>query len=364
MKVGIAGAGQLGRMLGLAAIPLGIECEFLDSAADSPAARLGRIHLGSLDDVDALASFGAAVDVLTPEIENVAFDGLLAAASRCAVHPNPMAVAAAQDRLSEKKLFAALGIPTAPYICIDGQGDLACVPDALDWPIVIKSRRLGYDGRGQRVAGSRRQLESAWMELGQVPALAEGWVDFRREVSLIAVRGMGNAQAFYPLSENVHADGLLRSTIAPCRDAALQSQAEQWLGAIMEHFDYVGALSVEFFDTAGELIANEMAPRVHNSGHWTIEGAVTSQFENHLRAITGMPLGDPSARGHAAMLNFIGQMPAAETVLGLAGAHLHDYGKRPRPGRKVGHCTLVDTSRKRLMTRLGELEGVLCTQNS
>jgi 5-(carboxyamino)imidazole ribonucleotide synthase len=222
---------------------------------------------------------------------------------------------------------------------------------------------LGYDGRGQRVVDSAAALAAAWRELGQVPSIAEAFVAFEREVSLIGVQGAHDQRAFYPLAENVHRNGILASTVAPYDDAQLQQQAEHWLAAIMRALNYRGVLTVEFFHTKAGLVANEMAPRVHNSGHWTIEGAETSQFENHLRAVLGWPLGSAACRGHSAMLNLIGQLPARDAVLGIAGAHLHDYGKSPRPGRKVGHCTLVDADRVRLLERLEPLRRLVSQTN-
>ncbi|HEX5421297.1 MAG TPA: 5-(carboxyamino)imidazole ribonucleotide synthase, partial [Gammaproteobacteria bacterium] len=270
------------------------------------------------------------------------------------------AVAAAQDRLAEKQLFEELGIPTAPYVPVDAPEDLERAA-VLGWPLVLKTRRLGYDGRGQRIVSSREGMAAAWQELGERPSIAEGWVQFERELSLIAARGAEGACVFYPLSENTHRDGILNTTIAPFDDAMLQRQAQGWVQAILERFEYRGVLTIELFHTATGLVANEIAPRVHNSGHWTIEGAETSQFENHLRAVLGWPLGDASARGHAAMLNLLGRMPPREALLAFRGAHLHDYGKSPRPNRKLGHCTLVDSSRERLLERLAGLKAALAT---
>jgi 5-(carboxyamino)imidazole ribonucleotide synthase len=354
-RVGIVGAGQLGRMLALAGYPLGVECRFLDRAADAPAAQVADIVLGELDDVAALVKLAESVDVLTLEIENVAVAALESVRERIEVFPPPAAVAAAQDRLAEKQLFRSLGIPTAEFVPIDGDDDLAAAGASLGWPVVLKARRLGYDGRGQRIADSETSLAAGWRELGQVPAIAEAWVAFERELSLIGVQGTGRERVFYPLAENVHRGGILASTVAPYDDVVPQAQAERWLTAIMTALDYRGVLAVEFFQTKAGLVANEMAPRVHNSGHWTIEGAETSQFENHLRAVLGWPLGDPRPRGHAAMLNLIGRMPPAAVMLGFEGAHLHDYGKAPRAGRKVGHCTLLDSDRRRLLARLEAL---------
>jgi 5-(carboxyamino)imidazole ribonucleotide synthase len=268
------------------------------------------------------------------------------------VYPPPAIVAAAQDRLTEKELFRSLAIPTAPFVAVNAREDLAEAGDILGWPIVLKARRLGYDGRGQRIARNEADLLAAWEDLGRIPAIAEGWVDFARELSCIGVQGAGDARAFYPLVENVHAGGILISSVAPYENRALQRTAETWLGKLMGEFGYRGILTVEFFETAAGLVANEMAPRVHNSGHWTIEGAETSQFENHLRGVLGWPLGDVAPRGHAAMLNLLGAMPATTRLLEIPGAHLHDYGKQARPGRKLGHCTLVDMDRAHLLARL------------
>jgi 5-(carboxyamino)imidazole ribonucleotide synthase len=361
-RVGIVGAGQLGRMLALAGYPLGIDCTLLDTSADAPGAQVADSMLGELDDTQALAKLAAAVDVVTLEIENVAVAALESLRGRIDVYPPPAAVAAAQDRLAEKALFRSLGIPTAEFVTIDSAGDAAGA-ETLGWPAILKTRRLGYDGRGQRVVTSSAALAAAWQEQGCVPSIAEAFVEFEREVSLIAVQGMRGERAFYPLSENIHRSGILATTIAPYDDTALQQQAERWLTAIMTKLDYRGVLTVEFFQTKNGLVANEMAPRVHNSGHWTIEGAVTSQFENHLRAVLGWPLGDASARGHAAMLNVLGRLPPREAVLRIPGAHLHDYGKSPRPKRKVGHCTLVDTERARLLERLEPLKDIVFRSN-
>lgn len=361
-RVGIVGGGQLGRMLALAGYPLGIDCTLLDTSADAPGAQVAASIVGALDDAQALAELAAKVDVVTLEIENVAVAALESLAGRIAVYPPPKAVAAAQDRLAEKTLFRSLGIPTAEFVTIDSAADAAAA-EKLGWPVIVKTRRLGYDGRGQRVADSRAALAAAWRELGEAPSIAEAFVEFEREVSLIGVRGARGELAFYPLAENVHRNGILASTIAPYEDPALQRDAERCLAAIMGALDYRGVLTVEFFHTKSGLVANEMAPRVHNSGHWTIEGAETSQFENHLRAVLGWPLGDARARGHAAMLNLIGRLPPRDAVLAVPGAHWHDYGKSPRPGRKVGHCTLVDAERARLLERLEPLRLVVAQSN-
>jgi len=358
-RVGIVGAGQLGRMMALAGYPLGIECRFVDREARSPGGQVAPLRAAPLDDRDALAALAREVDVLTFDIENVAVDALTELADIVPVYPPPRSVAIAQDRLAEKRLFQSLSIPTAPFVAIDGAADLARAGEELGWPVVLKARRLGYDGRGQRIARSRDALLAAWDDLGRVPAIAEGWVTFESELSLIAVRGAENAQVYYPLTENKHRDGILIESLAPHENPALQKSAARWLDRLMREFDYRGVLTVEFFLTQGGLVANEIAPRVHNSGHWTIEGAETSQFENHLRAILGWPLGETTSRGHAAMLNLLGALPAATQVLAIPGAHFHAYGKEPRPARKLGHCTLVDVRRDRLLTRLQALRSVV-----
>jgi 5-(carboxyamino)imidazole ribonucleotide synthase len=358
-RVGIIGAGQLGRMMALAGYPLGIECRFVDTQADAPAGQLAPIRVAALDDAAALEALARETDVVTFDIENVAVEALRALESIAPVRPGPDIVALGQDRLLEKRLFASLGIPTAPYVPVDTAADLNAAAETLGWPVVLKTRRLGYDGRGQRVAGDAAALRDAWRALGERPAIAEGHVAFDAEVSLIGVRGAGQAMRFYPLTANTHRDGMLESSLAPYTDPALQARAEAWMTAMLERHDYRGVLTIEFFVASGGLIANEIAPRVHNSGHWTIEGAETSQFENHLRAILDLPLGATAPRGFAAMRNLIGSVPPAQLLLAIDGLHLHDYGKEPRPQRKLGHCTLIGGDRTALQGRLAALDDLL-----
>ena len=345
MKVGILGAGQLGRMMALAGYPLGIDCIFLGGGKDSPAGQVSRIFAGALDDNAQLDALAAESDVVTFEFENVPVESLKRAAAGAPVHPSVDALAAGQDRLEEKRLLRSAGIPTAPYAAVSEAADLLRAEAELGWPQVLKARRMGYDGKSQRIVHSTAELAAAWSELNQVPSIAEGWVRFDRELSLIGVRGAEGQTAFYPLSENVHSQGILSTSVAPYEDPHLQLAAEAWLKTLMDRFDYRGVLTVEFFHTDAGLVANEIAPRVHNSGHWTIEGAETSQFENHLRGVLGLPLGSTATRGHAAMLNLIGQMPDRNAMLRIPGAHLHDYAKAPRPGRKLGHCTILRPTR-------------------
>lgn len=337
--VGIVGGGQLARMLALAGLPLGLRFIFLDPAPDACAAPLGEHVCGTYDDPGALIRFAQRAEVVTYEFENVPVSSGAFLAERVPVYPGVNALAAARDRLYEKALFLELGIPTAPFAQVDSFGDLERAVTRFGFPAVLKTRTLGYDGKGQRVLRGPQDLVPAWAQIGGTPLIIEGFVDFQREVSLLGVRGRDGQVAFYPLVENHHRDGILRLSRSWSGDP-FESQARQYTQRLLEHLGYVGVLALELFQAEGRLLANEMAPRVHNSGHWTIEGAQTSQFENHLRAILGLPLGDTAALGHAAMVNLIGSTPAPAAVLAVPGAHLHLYGKSPQPGRKLGHATL------------------------
>lgn len=344
MKIGIIGAGQLGRMLALAGYPLALQFRFLDASADSPGGQVAPIVTGAFDDPQSLERLAADVDLVTYEFENVPVAALQKVAQTHAVWPPVEALRVSQDRLLEKQLFEKLKIPTPPFRAIDSLADLEAGVRAVGLPCVVKTRRLGYDGKGQRYLRKAADVEPAWAALGGVPLILEGFVDFEREVSIIGVRSTTGEIRCYPIVANTHRDGILRVTLAPHRHPVLQKAAETHLKRVMKHFGYAGVLTIEFFVRRGKLVANEMAPRVHNSGHWTIEGAATSQFENHLRAILGLPLGDTRPVGHCAMVNFIGRLPPRDEVLALPGVHWHDYGKEPRPGRKIGHCTIVALS--------------------
>jgi 5-(carboxyamino)imidazole ribonucleotide synthase len=355
MRIGIIGAGQLGQMLALAGYPLALQFQFLDSSADSPGGRVAPIITGAFDDPASLARLAAETDLVTYEFENVPVSALEAVAKSRPCHPPVDALRVSQDRLLEKELFGRLGIPTPPFRAVDSLADLQAAVASIGLPCVLKTRRLGYDGRGQRYLRRPRDIQPAWDALGGVPLILEGYVDFDREVSIIGARSTRGETRCYPLSGNTHRDGILRVTLAPVPNARLQQAAERHLRRVLDHFGYAGVLTIEFFVQRGRLVANEMAPRVHNSGHWTIEGAATSQFENHLRAVLGMPLGETRAVGHAAMVNFIGRMPDRDRVLALPGAHHHDYGKAPRPGRKLGHCTIVARTAAERDRTLGRL---------
>jgi 5-(carboxyamino)imidazole ribonucleotide synthase len=359
MKIGIIGAGQLGRMLALAGYPLGLRFVFLDQSDDAPGAQVGHIIRGAFDDARRLAELADAVDVVTFDVENVPEDAVRDIAARKPFLPPPNALGASQDRLHEKTLFKKLKIPTPAFAPVDSLEDLQKAVQTIGIPGVLKTRRLGYDGRGQYFVRAPSDLDAAWQALGSVPLIYEGFVAFSREVSLIGVRSTRGETRFYPLSWNTHESGILRHSIAPYRNAPLQKQAERHLTRLMKHFDYAGVLTVEFFVKRGQLIANEMAPRVHNSGHWTIEGAETSQFENHVRAILGLPLGSTRPIGHSAMMNFIGQIPTLGNILRVPGVHFHSYGKEPRPNRKLGHCTInaaSSASRDRALRQLLRLK--------
>lgn len=338
MRVGIIGGGQLGRMLALAGYPLGLQFELLDPNPEACGGQVAPLTVAAFDDEVALAALAERVDLVTFEFENVPVATMEFLAGRSQVFPRPAVLEVAQDRLREKECFQALAIPTPAYRTVDSREQLEAAALELGLPTVLKTRRLGYDGKGQAVLRQPADLETAWAGLGGTPLILEALVPFERELSMVAVRGRDGGMVFYPLAENAHRQGILRLSRA-CVADPFQERAEEYTRRVMEKFAYVGVLAFEFFQVEGELVANEIAPRVHNSGHWTIEGAVTSQFENHLRAILGWPLGATSLNGPAAMINFIGELPGTTSLLATPHLHLHAYGKSSAPGRKVGHAT-------------------------
>lgn len=345
--VAVVGGGQLGRMLALAGIPLGLRFRFLEPSPDAPAHRVGEVIQAPYDDWDGLDRLAAGAQVVTYEFENVPVEAARRLSGSAPVHPAPAALAMAQDRLTEKEAFRNLDIETAPFLPVDSREALEAAVGALGYPAVLKTRRMGYDGKGQQVLSAEADLDSAWERLGGRPLILEGFVPFDRELSILAVRGLGGEVAFYPLVENQHESGILVRSMAPAPavTGSLQEAGQGIARRVLEHLDYVGVLAIELFQVGDRLLANEMAPRVHNSGHWTQDGAVTSQFENHLRAILGLPLGSTGVRGEgAAMVNLLGHPPLRSRILAVPGAHLHLYDKEPRPGRKVGHVNLVDGS--------------------
>ena len=339
MRIGIIGAGQLGQMLGFAARDLKVQCRFVDPSEDPPAAASGYVVPAAFDDPEALAVLAEECDVVTYEFENVPVEALQLIDGKVPVYPPAAALRHAQDRLHEKRLFDELEIPLPGYHPIGSRQAMQDAMDKLGLPMVVKTRRLGYDGKGQFVVRSADELDAAWDELSGVPLIAEQFVPFDYEVSCIGARNVDGDIVIYPLSHNVHGDGILRISKSPIEAPALQDKAADYVRCLLQHLDYVGVLALELFVLGEELLANEFAPRVHNSGHWTIEGSETSQFENHLRAVMNLPLGSTESCGHAGMVNLIGEISAATRALEVG--ELHDYGKAPRPGRKLGHVTII-----------------------
>jgi 5-(carboxyamino)imidazole ribonucleotide synthase len=355
MRIGVLGGGQLGRMMALAGYPLGVRFRHLGSAQDTSAGEVSEQVTAAYEDTEALERFAQGLDVVTYESENVPLTAAKFLAERVPLHPPVAALKISQDRLTEKEAFADYGIATAPYAQVDSFEQLSDAAARTGYPSVLKTRHMGYDGKGQFVLRREDELAMAWERLGASGLILEGLVPFDRELSIIAVRGKSGETLCYPLIETQHADGILRFAFAPAPDTPpdLQSIAQDYAVRVLDATNYVGVLAIELFQCGAQLIANEMAPRVHNSGHWTIEGAETSQFENHIRAVLGYPLGDTSPVGYSAMVNLIGEIPAVEEILKHPDAHLHLYGKHPRPGRKVGHVTIRgdDVSEVRATTR-------------
>jgi 5-(carboxyamino)imidazole ribonucleotide synthase len=354
--IGVLGGGQLGRMLALAGRPLGATFRFLEPAPLPPVRNLGEVVEAPFDalttDPGLAAGFSEGLEVVTYEFENVPVAAAHAVQARVPVHPSPQALRVAQDRALEKAAFAALGIPVAPYRTVGSRAELEQAVAEVGLPAVLKTRSLGYDGKGQAVLRSHADLDSAWEALGGTPLLLEAFVSFRRELSCLMVRGENGEVRGWPLVENVHRAGILRVSRAPAAEAP-EAEAQAYVARLLEHLSYVGVLAVEFFDTGSGLLANEMAPRVHNTGHWTQDGAETCQFENHVRAILGLPLGATGLReGFAGMVNLIGGIPPRAALLRHPGVHLHLYDKAPRPGRKVGHVNIVARSQEALDARM------------
>lgn len=359
--IGVLGGGQLGRMLALAGTPLGLRFRFFDTSENSPASHIAECIVGPYDDFDALQRFVRGLDLVTFEFENVPVVTADFVQQNLPIYPGPKALKIAQDRLSEKQFFRELNIPTARFTAAASVEDVRSAVAQIGMPCVLKTRRLGYDGKGQRILRSEADIEPAWQALAGTRLILEEYVPFEREVSILAVRSRSGAFACYPLIENVHEAGILRVSRSPSEFVTpeLQRRAEEYAKQATHALDYVGVLAVEFFVRDGQLIANEMAPRVHNSGHLTIEGSSTSQFENHLRAILGLPLGATSPTGYAAMVNIIGSLPDTHAILQITDAHLHLYGKEPRPGRKLGHVTLLSDTLRLLDKRVEALRNAL-----
>jgi 5-(carboxyamino)imidazole ribonucleotide synthase len=356
MHIGIVGGGQLGRMLALAGYPLGFRFTCLEPGVNSPLGQISNQIVAAYDDESALARLQSDTDLVTYEFENVPMRSAHFLETNGPLYPPARALETGQDRVTEKTFFRSLGIPTPEFVAVRSLAELPAAVDQIGLPAVLKTRRMGYDGKGQWLL--RRRDDCALLGVGS-EALAHGLileacVPFQRELSVIAVRGRDGQFACYPLAHNVHRAGILRVSRAPF--ITVQAAAAfAYAKLVMEALHYVGVLAIELFDTGDQLLVNEMAPRVHNSGHWTMDGAVTNQFENHLRAIAGMPVGATDARGHCAMVNLVGDAPALPELLAIPGAHVHLYGKSARPGRKLGHVNLVEDSAAQLEDKLAQV---------
>ncbi|HHN78092.1 MAG TPA: 5-(carboxyamino)imidazole ribonucleotide synthase [Phycisphaerales bacterium] len=396
-QVAVLGGGQLGRMLGHAGIPLGARCRFLDTHAECPASAVGDVVHEGFEIGEHLDRFAEGVRVVTYEFENVPVEVAEYLAGRAEVRPPPRSLEVARDRMRERELFNRLGIATPRWAAVDSLDSIGEMLDGFPLPAILKTRRMGYDGKGQARITSIDDARGAWESIGGspvsneprarargaieetpracargssedrsgvVPAILDEMIPFRRELSIVAVRSIAGETMCYPPVENVHVNGILTRSVAPAPgvDDATRAEMERAARAIADDLGHVGVLAVEFFETTdGRLLANEFAPRVHNTGHWTIEGARTSQFENHLRAILGMPLGSTAmaAGGHAAMVNIIGDWPAREKLLAIPGLHLHDYDKTPKPGRKLGHVTIVEADTDSLLEKVRLIEEIV-----
>ncbi|TSB23039.1 5-(carboxyamino)imidazole ribonucleotide synthase [Psychrobacter sp. YGAH215] len=376
--IGILGGGQLGMMLAQAALPLGYQCVFLEDNANCPASLYGKVFSS-----EQLDEFIAAADVFTLEFENTPtatveqLANLSKSGSKQGMFPPPLALDIAQDRLKEKGMFNELDIATVPFMAVNSEAELKQACDELGLPIVLKTSRGGYDGKGQFVIKEDSDIKTAWHELKDAvsgkgsltptpaPLIAEGFINFSREVSIIAVRAQNGQVRCYDLVENHHHHGILAKTRAPAVGTShLFQQATDAISTVMNHLGYVGVMALELFvskDARGNdyLLANEIAPRVHNSGHWSIEGAITSQFENHIRAVVNLPLGDTDNVHPAIMLNVLGQYPDISAVLNIDGAHYHSYHKAEREDRKIAHITLMPNDVADLEPALAKLVAVL-----
>jgi 5-(carboxyamino)imidazole ribonucleotide synthase len=360
VRVGILGGGQLARMLALAGAPLGAKFLMLDTDANACGGQVAALMHADYRDQDALARFANQVDFATFDFENVPADSAHWLAERIPVYPNPRALAVAQDRLAEKTLFQSLGIGTPAFRAVDTLAELRAAVSEIGVPSILKTRRLGYDGKGQYRLRNVEDVDAAWVALSggrdSASLILESFVRFQRELSVIAVRSRSGEFRHWPLTRNWHHEGVLSLSLAPASVTdTMTAEALNYAKAVADQLDYVGVFALELFEVDGRLLANEMAPRVHNSGHWTIEGAECSQFENHLRAVMGLPLGDTAARGYSAMLNWIGDLPDEQAALAIPGVHWHDYGKSSRPGRKVGHATVCGHDPDQLQSRLQRL---------
>ena len=362
LRIGVLGGGQLGRMMALAGYPLDLAFSFYDSNPTCPSAELGQRHGDAENSIESLDAFIDSADVFTYEFENIPVSWVERIAAKKPVYPSVKSLSVSQNRLNEKKLFADLKIPSARFAEIRSEADLHGAAKTLGLPLIIKTVTMGYDGKGQFLLHSEDQIPQAWSALGaQTPLMAEEFMHFKRELSIIAVRSRDGKTACYPLTENVHHRGILSHSIAPAPfvENDIQLTAERYISTILHELDHVGAITLEMFETHNGIFANETAPRVHNSGHWTIEGARCSQFENHVRAVAGLPLGDTTCDRPTAMLNIISLHPKTEDILQIKDVHLHLYGKDEREGRKLGHITLTANNHHELAAGITQVADLL-----
>lgn len=358
-NIGVLGAGQLGRMLALSGYPLGNRFTFLDTTGN-PSAGIGEVIVDP--DNQHLAAFLDKVEVVTYEFEHLPVALVREIEQHKPVYPGSRAIEVCQNRVEEKALFDRLSIPTPAYRVVENAEQLEAAARELGCPVVAKSVTEGYDGKGQAVLKQPEQAQDAWQSIGHSQLIVEAFVDFVREVSMIAVRGRDGEVVFYPMAENQHVDGILRYSVAPLPDLdeSVQQTADSYIRALLDELDYVGVLALELFQTRdGSLLANEMAPRVHNSGHWTMDGAVTSQFENHLRAVQGLPLGSTQAIAPTCMVNVIGREGDSAALLALGNTHLHRYDKAERPGRKLAHVNVVADTYAELLDKVRACQALL-----
>lgn len=355
MKILILGGGQLARMLALSAHPLNVKTVCIDPSKDACGGDVTQLIVSELDQIDALLPQLEDVDAVTIETENIPVETARAFSRIKPFFPSIEALAITQDRMKEKTFVSSLQIPTARFASATTLDELQHACEQLELPVVVKTCRFGYDGKGQAVIRDANEIETVWRQLASDHLIVEAFVNFTRELSLISVRDKTGNMVFYPLVENLHQEGILRSSTAPYQDAKLQQLAQDHASKIMQELNYVGVMTIEFFQVGDHLLINEIAPRVHNSGHWTIEGAHTSQFANHIRAIAGIPLGSTETTGFSYMHNCIGEMPLMNGCMQIPGMHYHAYNKAPRNNRKVGHITIVANDSKTLQSRKAEL---------
>lgn len=344
MRLGILGGGQLARMMSIAAAPLGVRVRAYDPSPEACAGDVCELIVGEYDDAKTLQRFADGLDAVTYEFENVPTIAAETLTPLVPVRPGIESLRISQDRGLEKQALIAAGFEVAPWAPVDSLEALREAVETIGTPAILKTRRGGYDGKGQAIIADVADLPRAWSAIDERPAVLEKMLRFDRELSLVATRGVEDSAAYYPLVENEHRQGILRVTVAPATGVteAIDAEAQAMARTLMTSLDHIGVLTIELFEVDGRLIANEFAPRVHNSGHWTIDGAATSQFENHVRAVMGLPLGSTEVRCPTMMLNCIGQLPHVPTVLSCPDSKLHEYRKQPRPGRKVAHVNVCN----------------------